>query len=370
MKTPQRRMSPSMEIFLVKEIIGCLPGSSTKLEELHSKKKRQLALLKRQKLELEKKQQEIDRNIRSCRRVLAYIHGREDMQSEYDSSLAPWEEEEEEEEQEVGDADEEGEEQEVGDPEDQGESEVADEEAEGDADEEGEEQEAGDPEDQEESEVAEEEAEEGEGNSEDQGRVESEDALVQEYMQKWAAQEGATWNIPKKYTPCKYYFKAARGCRKDQCEFSHDDVFLESPAQELLESISWERHHEKSRARPRERPPREDRRNKGLDYYRRKEEFFDACRDHYASYHDWKNAWLDAWEDLKKSGGTTKKKMKRHPPLKKEAEEARPHDSREEAAHSRKKAKKEAEDTRPRDSEEAEGNARRWIQNRKKARRK
>ena len=78
------------------------------------------------------------------------------------------------------------------------------------------------------------------------------------YASKWWEQNGDAQGIPKKYTPCSYFFKAPHGCRKKEtCEFSHNErIFCEEPFASLSMSLSWERKEGKARkGRKTPRPP-------------------------------------------------------------------------------------------------------------------
>jgi len=76
------------------------------------------------------------------------------------------------------------------------------------------------------------------------------------YARKWLEQNGDARGIPKKYTPCSYFFKARHGCqKKETCDFSHDEeIFCREPFAALLTSLSWERKEGKDR-RGRKNPP-------------------------------------------------------------------------------------------------------------------
>lgn len=78
------------------------------------------------------------------------------------------------------------------------------------------------------------------------------------YASKWWEQNGDAQGIPKKYTPCSYFFKAPHGCRKKEtCEFSHNErIFCEEPFASLSMSLSWERKEKKTtKGRKTPRPP-------------------------------------------------------------------------------------------------------------------
>ena len=61
------------------------------------------------------------------------------------------------------------------------------------------------------------------------------------YAQMWMDQKGHPGGIPKKHTPCLYFFRAHNGCRDKKCMFSHEDIFLEEPFATFLQNLSWER---------------------------------------------------------------------------------------------------------------------------------
>ena len=60
-------------------------------------------------------------------------------------------------------------------------------------------------------------------------------------------QGGDDCGIPKRYTPCRYFFKSAGGtgvalgCNRPECEFSHDPIFKEEPFYSCLQKIHWAR---------------------------------------------------------------------------------------------------------------------------------
>jgi hypothetical protein len=58
--------------------------------------------------------------------------------------------------------------------------------------------------------------------------------------------------IPKKFTPCRFFFKAFNGCRKEEgCEFSHNRrIFGEEPFADFLKNLSWERKDWRNFAQP------------------------------------------------------------------------------------------------------------------------
>ena len=69
------------------------------------------------------------------------------------------------------------------------------------------------------------------------------------YARKWQEQGGDAVGIPKKYTPCSYFFKARFGCQKDEaCDFSHNREIFDV---EMLRDFSWEMRGRKTFARPR-----------------------------------------------------------------------------------------------------------------------
>jgi len=79
-----------------------------------------------------------------------------------------------------------------------------------------------------------------EANAED-GEEEGEAAWT--YARQWLKRNGADGGIPKKYSPCVYFFKANHGCQKEEkCHFSHnEEIFCEGPFAALLKDLSWGR---------------------------------------------------------------------------------------------------------------------------------
>ena len=79
-----------------------------------------------------------------------------------------------------------------------------------------------------------------EANAED-GEEEGEAAWT--YARQWLKRNGADGGIPKKYSPCVYFFKASHGCQKEEkCHFSHnEEIFCEGPFAALLKDLSWGR---------------------------------------------------------------------------------------------------------------------------------
>jgi hypothetical protein len=74
------------------------------------------------------------------------------------------------------------------------------------------------------------------------------------WARRWLDQEGDDKDIPIKYAPCRYHFKAREGCQKEKCPFSHCTIFLEEKYMGAIMNFAWER--KKSRARqPRQLPP-------------------------------------------------------------------------------------------------------------------
>ena len=68
------------------------------------------------------------------------------------------------------------------------------------------------------------------------------------FAMKWLNQDGSDHGIPKKYTPCVYFFNAKNGCRDGKkCDFSHDEeLFLAEPFRHSLKNLSWDRNHHQS----------------------------------------------------------------------------------------------------------------------------
>ena len=60
------------------------------------------------------------------------------------------------------------------------------------------------------------------------------------FVWQWFDQGGDDCGIPKRYTPCRYFFKSggctgvALGCNRPECEFSHDPIFYEEPFHSCL----------------------------------------------------------------------------------------------------------------------------------------
>ena len=65
--------------------------------------------------------------------------------------------------------------------------------------------------------------------------------IEEHYANKWLEQNGDDAGIPKKYTPCKYFFKTT--CRNNKaCEFSHnEEIFREEPFADILKNFCWGR---------------------------------------------------------------------------------------------------------------------------------
>ena len=60
------------------------------------------------------------------------------------------------------------------------------------------------------------------------------------YARKWLEKNGDDSEIPKKYSPCVYFFKKKHGCQINTCQFSHnEEIFLEEPFAALLQKLSW-----------------------------------------------------------------------------------------------------------------------------------
>jgi hypothetical protein len=73
-----------------------------------------------------------------------------------------------------------------------------------------------------------------------------EEWLEDVYASKWLEQDGHNAGIPKKYSPCVYFFKARDGCQKNECEFSHNEMFRQEPFAALLKNLSWEKKERKT----------------------------------------------------------------------------------------------------------------------------
>ncbi len=67
------------------------------------------------------------------------------------------------------------------------------------------------------------------------------------YARKWWEQNGDDSGIPKKYTPCLYFFKARHGCQKDEaCQFSHNGkIFDVEPFHAMVQDRSREKKERK-----------------------------------------------------------------------------------------------------------------------------
>ena len=81
---------------------------------------------------------------------------------------------------------------------------------------------------------------------------EAERIIEEDYASKWFAQDGDASGIPKKYTPCVYFFKAsAGGCQNTTCQWSHnEEIFGEEPYASLLKNLSWERNTKRKTTAP------------------------------------------------------------------------------------------------------------------------
>ena len=76
-----------------------------------------------------------------------------------------------------------------------------------------------------------------------------------QYAGQWLEQKGNHSDIPKKFTPCKFFFKMSTGCMKgDNCEWSHNrEIFGRDPFHSFMQSWCWEspraRSYKKFRSR-------------------------------------------------------------------------------------------------------------------------
>ena len=67
------------------------------------------------------------------------------------------------------------------------------------------------------------------------------------YATKWFQQYGDDKEIPRKFTPCKFYFKS-RGCLNKECLFSHnEEIFGREPFVSFFHGWTWERKERKTR---------------------------------------------------------------------------------------------------------------------------
>ena len=74
-----------------------------------------------------------------------------------------------------------------------------------------------------------------------------------DYAWIWHDRGGDDKNIPKKHSPCKYFFKTRDGCQRITCPFSHNiDIFGEEPFTTMLNNLSW---HKKANKKTLPRPP-------------------------------------------------------------------------------------------------------------------
>jgi len=67
------------------------------------------------------------------------------------------------------------------------------------------------------------------------------------FAQVWLEQSGNDGGIPQRFTPCRYHFKAGRGCGyEDRCRFSHnDELWRQEPYITMLQQQDWTRKNVK-----------------------------------------------------------------------------------------------------------------------------
>ena len=60
------------------------------------------------------------------------------------------------------------------------------------------------------------------------------------FASQWLQQEGNGVGILSKYVPCKFFFKAFKGCYQTNCKFSHnEEIFCREPFHSCMQSFSW-----------------------------------------------------------------------------------------------------------------------------------
>ena len=60
------------------------------------------------------------------------------------------------------------------------------------------------------------------------------------FANKWLGQDGDDSGIPKKYSPCRYFFNTINGCNRKECDFSHNEkIFRHKEFTALFENLSW-----------------------------------------------------------------------------------------------------------------------------------
>ena len=68
------------------------------------------------------------------------------------------------------------------------------------------------------------------------------------FASTWLEQNGSESGIPKKYTPCKFFFKANNGCQNTRfCQFSHNkEIFREEQFATMLRNHCWDWREKKT----------------------------------------------------------------------------------------------------------------------------
>ena len=79
---------------------------------------------------------------------------------------------------------------------------------------------------------------------------------AERYARIWLEQGGDDSEIPKKYSPCVYFFKAEYSCQNEECQFSHNKIFEDEPFAALWKTLSWKMKVRNTFARP---PPCQER---------------------------------------------------------------------------------------------------------------
>ena len=69
---------------------------------------------------------------------------------------------------------------------------------------------------------------------------------AERFASKWLGQNGRESGIPRRYTPCRYFFKA-NGCQNEAfCQFSHNKLFHEERFATMLRNHHWDRREKKT----------------------------------------------------------------------------------------------------------------------------
>ena len=81
----------------------------------------------------------------------------------------------------------------------------------------------------------------------EESAAEEEKEAAETFAQQWLQQGGEALNIPKRFTPCKFFFKAWKGCKDPMCQFSHNAaIFGEEPYASFFQNLEWERKGRKT----------------------------------------------------------------------------------------------------------------------------